>query len=109
MHAGFTSCGQLVSGSEDHRIYVWDIQTGEVIQELEGHSESILSVDTHLKTNLIVSSGAYPDHTIKIWQMTDQVPAVLRPPPRKEIARVVVAEEDIMDIDGDYELDSEVQ
>ena len=28
----------IVSGSEDHMVYIWNLQTKEVVQKLEGHS-----------------------------------------------------------------------
>lgn len=34
----------VVSGSEDQRVYVWDLQTKEVVQTLAGHRDVVLSV-----------------------------------------------------------------
>lgn len=28
----------IVSGSEDNKVYLWDLQTREVVQVLEGHT-----------------------------------------------------------------------
>ena len=39
MFATFSvTCGKwIVSGSEDHLIYIWDLQSKEVVQRLQGH------------------------------------------------------------------------
>lgn len=35
----------MVSGSEDAKVYVWDLQSREVVQALEGHrGEYVLSL-----------------------------------------------------------------
>ena len=28
----------IVSGSEDHLVYIWNLQTKEIVQKLDGHS-----------------------------------------------------------------------
>ena len=39
----------IVSGSEDHMIYIWNLQTKEVVQRLEGHNgENCIRVYTLL-------------------------------------------------------------
>ena len=32
-----------MAGSEDHKTYVWDLQTREIVQVLEGHTGTCLS------------------------------------------------------------------
>lgn len=34
----------IVSGSEDKRVYLWDLQTKEVVQVLEGHGGMLLKL-----------------------------------------------------------------
>lgn len=34
----------IVGGSEDHKVYIWDLQTRQVIQVLEGHTDVVLAV-----------------------------------------------------------------
>jgi COMPASS component SWD3 len=31
----------IVSGSEDHSIYIWNLQSKEIVQKLEGHSGTL--------------------------------------------------------------------
>lgn len=56
------------SGSEDGAVLCWDVVNKKVLQKLEGHSDVVLSVDTHHsgETRLIVSCGL--DRTIRVWE-----------------------------------------
>lgn len=54
----------VVSGSEDGAVFVWDVQTKEVLQRLEGHGRCVLGVDTC--GDLMVSGGI--DRTVRIWE-----------------------------------------
>ena len=57
---------QIVSGSWDHTIRVWDAQSGNVILgPLEGHSSSVCSVAFSPDGKQIVSGSS--DHTIQVW------------------------------------------
>ena len=56
----------VVSGSEDKKIYIWDLQTKEIVQVLEGHTAVILGVACH-PSQSIVASGSM-DNTVKIWR-----------------------------------------
>ncbi len=42
----FTQTGRkcVVSGSEDQKVYLWDLQTREIVQVLEGHTDVVLAV-----------------------------------------------------------------
>lgn len=57
----------VVSGSEDHKVYIWDLQTRQVVQVLEGHRDVVLAVAVHPKANMIASAGMEKDLAIKIW------------------------------------------
>ncbi|KAH0559160.1 hypothetical protein GP486_004305 [Trichoglossum hirsutum] len=56
----------VVSGSEDNRIYIWNVRSKEVLQRLEGHEGAVLGVDAHPTENLLVSCGL--DHTVRVWR-----------------------------------------
>ena len=61
----------VVSGSEDGKIFTWDVQSKEILQTMEGHEGVVLGVDTWEEGNLMVSCGV--DKTIRIWERTPEV------------------------------------
>lgn len=59
----------VASGSEDGEIVLWDVSTKNVLQRLQGgHTDTVLSVDTHPTEKLIVSGGL--DKTVRVWKET---------------------------------------
>jgi WD40 repeat protein len=54
----------IVSGSEDNFVYIWNLQTKEVVQKLQGHTgEAVVlpSLEKALHNNMwsFTSSGAH--------------------------------------------------
>ncbi|KAF8140093.1 WD40-repeat-containing domain protein, partial [Boletus edulis] len=47
-----TNYHYVVSGSEDAKVYVWDLQSREVVQVLEGHRDAVLAVAKDLTIRL---------------------------------------------------------
>lgn len=56
----------VISGSEDSKIYMWDLLSGKIVSELAGHSGPVVSLSTHPKNNQILLSAS-ADGTIKLW------------------------------------------
>jgi WD40 repeat protein len=56
---------QVVSGSDDNTVRLWDTVTGAALQTLEGHSHAVLSVDFSLDSRQVVSGS--DDDTIRLW------------------------------------------
>ncbi|MEM8502277.1 MAG: NB-ARC domain-containing protein [Cyanobacteria bacterium P01_D01_bin.1] len=56
---------QLVSGSADRTIKLWEISTGKCLQTLEGHQNWVMSVAFSPDGQRLVSGSA--DRTIKLW------------------------------------------
>jgi len=56
----------LASGSWDGTVKLWDVQSGEVIHSLEGHSDWVRSV-AFSPDGTKLASGSF-DRTIKIWE-----------------------------------------
>ena len=63
-----TSDGRhAVSGSGDHTLKVWDLQTGQDRLTLQGHSEEVTAVAITPDGRHAVS-GSW-DHTLKVWDL----------------------------------------
>lgn len=63
----------LASGSEDHKIYLWDVQTEEVAGTLDGHKGCVLGLSHHPSRNLLASGALERNSVIKIWEYQDPV------------------------------------
>ncbi len=60
------SDGRVVSGSSDGRIRMWDVESGEALQTLEGHSSEVNAVAV-LDSYCVVSGSS--DRTLRVWDV----------------------------------------
>jgi WD40 repeat protein len=60
---------KIIVGGTWQKIWVWDLQTGEILYSLFGHFHWVLSVAISPDGNTLVSGSA--DQTIKIWNLTN--------------------------------------
>ncbi|KAH8802476.1 beta transducin-like protein HET-E2C*4 [Xylogone sp. PMI_703] len=63
---------QIVSGSSDATVRLWDAMTGILLQTFEGHSIAVLSVAFSPDGKQIVSGSS--DSTIQLWNIVTKTP-----------------------------------
>lgn len=57
----------VVAGSFDKSAWVWDIETGELVARLEGHTDKLYSIEFSPTGDSIITGSL--DNTIKAWQL----------------------------------------
>lgn len=62
----------IVSGSEDNRIYIWNIRDEKPICMLEGHTRNVNCVTWNPKIHGLIASAS-DDGTIKVWGPQDKL------------------------------------
>lgn len=62
-----SSDNTFLVGGNWQKIWVWKLQSGEIVRTLEGHSHWVLSVAISPDGNTLVSGSA--DKTIKVWNL----------------------------------------
>jgi WD40 repeat protein len=65
------------TGSEDQKVYLWNLQTKEIAQTLVGHTGAVLAVSAHPTEMIVASGGMAPDNTVKIWKDLSLVEGLL--------------------------------
>lgn len=61
----------IVTGSEDGKLYIYDLQSKSIRQTLEGHSDAVLAVASHSKIPLLASGGMNQDKSVRFWYQTN--------------------------------------
>ncbi|KAG6916295.1 hypothetical protein DXG01_007492 [Tephrocybe rancida] len=86
---------QVVSAGEDKSVCIWDALTGDIVNELNGHTDRVLSVAFSPDGKQVVSGSA--DQSVHIWDVltgdlvkqlnghTDQVQSVAFSPDGKQV------------------------
>jgi len=54
-----------MAGSENSDVFIWDIQTKEIVHLLVGHPDVVLGVDSHPTEKIVASCGL--DGTVMVW------------------------------------------
>ncbi|KAF7724886.1 SCF ubiquitin ligase complex subunit cdc4 [Apophysomyces ossiformis] len=59
----------LASGSYDHTVRIWNLETGEPYHVLEGHRDRVYSVVIDMKRRQCISGSL--DSTVRVWSLDD--------------------------------------
>lgn len=59
----------ILAASNGHSVELWNVETGQCINKLEGHTDKVMSIAFNLDGSIIASSGH--DKTIKLWSTTE--------------------------------------
>lgn len=57
----------IVTGSEDGKIHIYDLQTRKTRQVLDGHKDACLAVAAHDSMEVLASGGMTKDRQVKFW------------------------------------------
>jgi guanine nucleotide-binding protein G(I)/G(S)/G(T) subunit beta-1 len=76
-HDGFVSCcrflgseQEILTSSGDSTLIKWHVETGRVLDVLEGHSQDVMSFSLSTHDPNLVCSGSV-DKTVKVWDLRD--------------------------------------
>ena len=61
----------LASGSKDSNVRLWDIETGHLTHELEGHTDDVLSVSFSPDGKMLASGSS--DDAIRLWDVSTRM------------------------------------
>lgn len=76
VRAKFADNNLIVGGSEDGIVYIWDQETGEVLQKLRGHQGVVYDSAWNAKQGMLASCS--DDQTAKVWWYDDAV-SIIKP------------------------------
>ncbi len=65
----------VVSGSEDGRLCIWDLQTKRPLQGLAGHADAVLAVAKHPTEAVLATGGVGKDCSIRLWRIPALAPS----------------------------------
>ena len=57
----------IVTGSETGQVVLYDVNSRETVQVLEGHSDAVLAVAAHDSQEIIATGGMTKDKTVQFW------------------------------------------
>jgi WD40 repeat protein len=63
--------GVIVGVSSDNTIYLWDLDTGKLLDELAGHDDWVRAIDVTADGHLLASGSR--DRTVRIWELQSRV------------------------------------
>ncbi|XP_023336379.1 LOW QUALITY PROTEIN: guanine nucleotide-binding protein subunit beta-5-like [Eurytemora carolleeae] len=75
-HTSYTSCclfpgsdNQILTGSGDATVALWDVESGAVLQTFHGHTSDVMTIDLAPGPNLNLFASGACDNTAYLWDM----------------------------------------
>lgn len=65
----------VVSGSEDGRLCIWDLQSKRALQGLPGHTDAMLALAAHPREAVLATGGTSKDCSIRLWRIPELAPS----------------------------------
>jgi len=59
------SDAHILTGSEDHQIYIWRLVDASLVHTLKGHKKAVVCVDYHPTETCLLSASV--DGSVKVW------------------------------------------
>jgi WD40 repeat protein len=60
---------RAISGSWDESLHLWDLESGQLLEKLIGHTGGVVAVATSSDGRLAVSGSL--DKTLRVWDLND--------------------------------------
>lgn len=61
-------CNYVASGSEDGRLYLWDVQSRKVVRNWQAHMDAVIGVCVGgERGQYLISAGLEKDLVAKVW------------------------------------------
>ncbi|KAL7068553.1 putative chromatin assembly factor 1, subunit B [Cryptosporidium serpentis] len=57
---------KIAVGTEDDRVSIWDIHTGKILRQLDGHNHIVMGISWDPKDQFIASQSS--DQTVRLWK-----------------------------------------
>ncbi|CDS00316.1 hypothetical protein, partial [Sporisorium scitamineum] len=57
----------VVCGSEDGKVFVWHVQSKEVLAQWQAHKHVVVAVAVHPTARIVATASVEPENTIKLW------------------------------------------
>ena len=92
--------GRLASGS-DEKVRIWNTATGELEDELEGHTKSVWSVAFSHNGRFIVSGSG--DKTVRIWNMATCETTYILMGHTRDVMSVAISTNDKFVVSGSFD------
>jgi len=95
---------RLASANHDTSAVLWDVETGRLVQRLQGHQDEVRGVAFHPSGTRVVT-GSY-DRTVRIWDLPSGKPVRVLKGHEKPVLAVAVSPDGATILSGGFDRDA---